>query len=134
MPKYKNSTSEVITHQGIRIEGGQEVETLEVFETLPAGITLVSIDPRYYPVHYSNRFTGDSGDSGAIAVPAGLQQFKFTVFCSGGAIKIEFNGVTGNAEVLLAGEGKSYQFLNRVVSTFKIYYLVATSIAEVSIA
>ena len=134
MPKYKNSTSEVITHQGIRIEPLQEVETLEVFETLPAGITLVSIDPRYYPVHYSNRFAGASGDSEAIAIPAGLQQFKFTVFCSGAAIKVEFNGVAANAEVILAGEGKSYQFLNRIVDTFKIYYLDTGAIAEVSIA
>jgi len=134
MPTYKNGTATVITHQGIRMEAGEQVETKEIFESLPVGVTLISIDPRYYPVHYSNRFTGGSGDSGAIAVPAGLQQYKITVFCSGAAVKIEFNGVAANAEVLLAGEGKSYQFLNRIVDSFKIYYLDTGAIAEVSIA
>lgn len=135
MPTYKNSTSLVITVEGVRIEPGQSVETKQVLATLPAGITKTADSPAYSPALYSNNFAGDSGDSGAISVPAGITQYKITVFCSAGAIKFWTNAAAGGGfEVLMAGEGKSYQFLGRIVDNFTVGYLVAGSKAEVSIA
>jgi len=133
MPRYTNSTSAVITVNGNRIEPKSSINILEYLENLPAGITQDSTDPSYTPCAYSALLSGGSGDSGAINVPAGLKQFTIVVTCAAGAIKFETNGVTATAEVVVAGETAKYQFLSRLVTSFKVYYLVTGSVSKVSI-
>jgi hypothetical protein len=137
MPTYKNSTSVVISVEGVRIEPGQSVETKQVLSSpLPAGITKTFDSPVFSPTLYSNSFAGDSGTTGPISVPANAgAQYKITVYCSAGGIKFWTNKATGGGfEVLLAGEGKAYQLLGRMVDNFSVEYLLAGSKAEVSIA
>lgn len=133
MPKYTNSTSAVITVNGNRIEAGETISILEYLENLPAGVTQTDSVPAYTPCAYSALLSGGSGDSGVINVPAGLKQFTIVVSCASGAVKFETNGVTATAEVVVAAETVKYQFLSRLVTSFKVYYLVTGSVAKVSI-
>jgi len=136
MPTYKNSNTVVVALKSNRIEAGQVVQSEEYIESLPAGVTQIADDPRYVPVKFSSLYSGDSGDSGAIAVPAGLQQYRITVSVGVGAVRVEMNDVTTATltETLVAGESASYQCLNRIVSTLKLHYLLTGTVAKVSIA
>ena len=138
MPKYTNSNSVVVTLKSNRISPKETISTLEYIPAadLPAGVTQDSTDPSFVPVQYSALLTGGSGDSGAIPVPAGLQQYRVTVACGAGAVRVETNGVTtsGKGEVVVAGESVSYQCLNRIINSVKVYYLATGTVAKISIA
>ena len=132
MPKYKNSTTAVITTNGIRIEPGQTVETTKWIPTLPTGITLVATTPAFAPAVYSSTFSGSSGNSGVQTLPTTLSQNRLTVFCSAGAIKFYTNDMSTGV-VIVAGDYRRYDLLEYIVKNFNIDYLVASSVCEVSV-
>ena len=138
MPTYKNSNATVVTLNGNRMEAGESIQILEYLEgSLPAGVTQIATTPNFVPVKFSGLYQGGIGaDSGAIPVPAGLQQYSISIAVGAGAVLVEMNGVTtaNLSEAVVAGEKITFQCQNRIVDSLKLYYQLASTVAKVTIA
>lgn len=134
MPKYLNSGTSVVVYRGVRIEPGETVTVNEQFEVLPTGITKVSNAPAFAAAEFSGVYTGDSaGVSDSIAIPAGMQQFTVEVICSGGVVAVAFDDNTDKKKAIPFLQSTKWVFKNRIVSEFKIHFLVDDSSAVVNI-
>ena len=57
MPKYTNSTSDVVVLGSTRIEPSQSITTVEWFKSLPTGVTQDAVAPYFSPTVLSQKLT-----------------------------------------------------------------------------
>lgn len=132
-PQYQNSTSSDITIEGVRIPAKSTKECYRFLNSLPDGITLLSISPNYNPLLYSADFTGNSG-SETCTFPTTTDDFMVNLRCHGGSVEVAFNDASVTPKLtLLNGESVGFGVLNLSINKLIITYLEASSDLKVDI-
>ena len=100
MPKYINTTSDLIVQGSLRFEPNDTLETVIWLSPLPSGITLLADAPYYDPIIVSQAVSSTSTVT-IPAVPTGA--YKVSVYVTAGVVSLKLNSDSGTARVLGVG-------------------------------
>lgn len=129
---YRNDTSSdiVVPNKGIVHPGKTIVSSIYL-----NGLGLTEIDTTGFvePNFYSALFSGDSGDSGVIGIDLTKNSFQFRIEVATGVLGVVWNGGT-KKEIICAGFGRTWSFVNRKINSFTISYEASGSVGSVNIS
>jgi hypothetical protein len=113
MPKYTNTTTDLIVKGDLRIEAGQTIETRQWLSPLPAGVTKLADAPYDDPIILSQAIA-----TGTVAIPVGVTgNYKISVFVVTGTITMKQNSASATARIFGTGEQWSAICLSRTIDS-----------------
>ena len=113
MPKYTNTTLNLIVVGDLRLEAGQTVETRKWLSPVPAGVTKLADAPYDDPVILSQAIS-----TGTVAIPVGVTgNYKISVFVVTGVITMKQNSASAVARTFGTGEQWSAICLSRTIDS-----------------
>jgi len=133
MPTYKNTGANDVAIGGLRVSPGQSVESLVVFNDLPAGVTKTSDLPIWNPIIHSEVYTGNIGGQAVISLPANLASGRILLKCTDGSAEVKFNDAAFSPVLKLTENSEPFerQLLDHWVTQIIIDYKTSPSTIEV---
>ena len=125
MPKYANSTAADIAVGSFRFPARSSMD-IDVFleGTLPAGLTLVSVDPQKNNSLMENKYTALTGaDVATIVVPeSDSKGYKIKFYVESGEYEIRFNEAAMTPPFRVT-EGQTWErkYVSRVVEDIRLH-------------
>jgi len=138
MPKYRNSTHSDIVVGSIRFPALSDVEIKNFIEgTLPAGLTLISLDPIFNRVLLNEKYSKVATNEFAISVPENNEtgEYVFSIYVSSGEFQLECDIIPYSftlAETIAQGQTWGRKFSCRGINVI-VLKCIADGIAYVKI-
>lgn len=133
MPTYKNTNSDDVFIEGLRIPAKADLFTTEQWiRNLPTGVTLVATTPMFNPVLVSRLITGGSGTD-VYTIPASvngtdLDNALMRITCYGGSCSLHLSDATNTPVInLVNGQSVEINLSNHVVLNVTTTYLEANT-------
>jgi hypothetical protein len=128
MPKYQNTSSDLIVVGSLRWEPKDTLETLIWLESLPAGIVKLADAPYLNPVVLSQKVIITS----TITVPNVSESgYEVRVYVTAGEVSIKINSDSGTAQLLGVGMSWGAHCLSRTINDLR--FTISSGTAYVTI-
>jgi len=128
MPTYLNSSNNTVFVGLQRIEPGQTISTVEWLTSLPAGVTLLNINPILDPVILSQKITATS----VILIPTSVTgNYRIRVYVATGDISLKLNDESATPIFIGLYDAFDVQCLSRTVNA--LYIVISSGTAYVTV-
>jgi len=117
MPIYKNTSSEIVTIGGNRVEVNAQYETLGFVDEISLGITKLDNMPAYNPIILAQKVTGTT----TIAIPQQYTRFAVHFYVKTGEPSILFSDNSNTPPLLLYPLARwNMRFYERMINDIRI--------------